>query len=68
MHRDREQAALDRRPMWKKPHEQEQLQQYDLEVFSQRLQDGETMLHKKNDDPYDLLNDKMVQFNKQKGR
>ena len=32
------------------------------------LQDGETILHKKNDDPYHLLNDKLVSMNKVKGR
>lgn len=32
------------------------------------LQDGETILHQKNEDPYNLLSDKLVSMNKVKGR
>lgn len=32
------------------------------------LQDGETILHRKNDDPYNMLGDKLVTMNKQLGR
>ena len=45
-------------PAWKR--DKSSVSQQDLEIFSQILQDGETILHKKNDDPYNLLNDKNV--------
>mmetsp|Transcript_22959 Transcript_22959/g.35409 ORF Transcript_22959/g.35409 Transcript_22959/m.35409 type:complete len:195 (-) Transcript_22959:268-852(-) len=56
------------KPKWREEKHHEALSIDVLENFAHQLHSGKTLLHIQNDDPYNILNDKIVHLHKQPER